>query len=329
MKKNKKNTNKQIVSLILAALAAVCTFSCSGSKKDKSDAQDAETAAVSTQPLVLTTACATVTETATTIQKISTPSCRSAAVYSMGTKDMLYSDNIDKKTAPASLTKLLTAAVALKYVDPDDTFMVGSEQYYVDPYSSLCYLQWGNVLTMEDLISGMLMESGNDAAYTVAVWTAREAAEDEYMDDETAIEYFCKLMNELAKEIGMKNSHFTTPDGWDDEKQYTTADDLIKLAEYAVSIPLIKEIVGTQEKEVVFESGEPAVWVNSNLLLDQYSEFYCRDAIGVKTGTTLEAGNSLIAMFDKNGEEYLIVVEGCETDEERYELTLKLYNEIQ
>ena len=328
MNKTESKIGINIAVLILISLIVViCTVSCAGSGKDNADTQETTTAP--SQPVVLTTAYAAVTEPVTTIAKIASPKCNAAAVYSVDTEEMLYADNIDKKTAPASLTKLLTAMTAIKYVNLDDVFMVSSEQYWVDPYSSLCYLEYGNYLTMKDLITGMLIASGNDAAYTIAVSTARTVAEDEYMEDEDAINSFCKLMNETAKEIGMTNSHFTNPDGWDEDGQYTTAEDLLKLTEYALSNRFIKKTVGTQEANVVFESGEPATWVNSNQLLDQYSEYYCRDAIGVKTGTTLEAGNNLIAAFEKNDKTYITVVEGCETDEERYELTLKLYNGIE
>ena len=324
-----KSTRKAALSAcaVVAAMVLMVVSACGTPKKTETVTEDS---AVTTNAPVtaITTAYATLNVTTTVIPRINAPIHRSAAVYCIDTKEMLYTDNIDAKTAPASLTKLLTAATALKYVDPDKVFMVGSEQYFVDPYSSLSGLYYGNELSMYDLITGMLMASGNDAAYTVAVSTAREVSDEEYMEDDAAIEYFCKLMNDLAKEIGMENSHFTNPDGWDDEKQYTTADDLIKLAEYTLNIPQIAEIVATQEIEVEIASGEPFYWVNSNLLLDQYSEYYCKFATGMKTGTTLDAGNSLIGSFEKNGKKYITIAEGCETDEERYELTLKLFKNV-
>lgn len=309
----------------------VCIIRSVNISKKKAKAAAEQKAAVTTTsvaPVTLTTAHAEITVTTTTVPKISEPECQAAAVYSVDTEELLYADNIDEKAAPASLTKLLTALTAIKYTDLDDVFTVGTEQYFVDPYSSLCYLGFGNVLTMNDLITGMLMTSGNDAAYTIAVSAARKESGEEYMEDSEAIEYFCGLMNKLAEEIGMKDSYFTNPDGWDDEVQYTTAADLLKLAEYALNDPTIQQIVRTHEKYVEFESGEPVTWINSNLLIDPYSDYFCPYATGVKTGTTLSAGNSLIASFEKNGKKYITVVEGCETDEDRYELTLKLFTEI-
>lgn len=275
--------------------------------------------AFTTVPVTTTTTAVTVTTS-----RIEYPECSSCALYSVGDKSIVYSDNIDRRIAPASLTKLLTASVALKYVSKEKVFTVGSEQWLVQPYSSLCYIQTGNTLTLEDLIAGMLMSSGNDAAYTIAVSVARELEPDAYMTDDEAVRYFCGLMNNFAYSLGMTQSNFVNPDGWDDDEQYTTADDLIKIAGYALSVPEIREITGTFQKNVTICSGETFTWTNSNLLLDPYSAYYCENAIGMKTGTTANAGYSLIAVFRKNEGEYISVVTGCQSDQERYELTLKL-----
>ena len=109
------------------------------------------------------------------------------------------------------------------------------------------------------------------------------------------------LMNDFASELGMTNSNFVNPDGWDNEEQYTTAEDLIKLAEYVITVPKIMEITGTYQKYVTICSGESYSWTNSNLLIDPYSNYYCENAVGLKTGTTINAGNSLIAVFKVDG----------------------------
>ncbi len=172
------------------------------------------------------------------------------------------------------------------------------------------------------------MVSGNDAAYTVAVSVARAVSGDSAMSDTEAAAYFCGLMNDFAKELGMSNSHFTTPDGWDDPEQYTTAYDLALLARYALSVPEIREIVSTHQKYVVFESGENITWTNSNKLLDPESEFYRENAVGMKTGTTASAGNCLIAAFVKNEKTYISVVLGCDTDYDRYSASIDTLSEI-
>ncbi len=273
------------------------------------------TAAASTQPV-------------TEIPFIAEPSCNGAALYCVDDNQILYSYNIGEKAAPASLTKLLTAAVALEYLDDDDIIYTGSEQYMVQTGSSLCGLQYGSFSTAKNFIAGLLMSSGNDAAYALAAATARKAYPENEMSDDAAVKVFCGLMNQTAQKIGMTGSSFTTPDGWDDENQYVTVSDLLMLTEYVLKIPEIREIAATQQKTVTFGSGEVYEWTNSNLLLDPDSEYYRADAIGVKTGTTLDAGNNLISAFVINGRTYISVVVGCETDTDRYDLTLKLIEAV-
>lgn len=245
------------------------------------------------------------------------------AFYCVEDEKLLYSKNTDERIAPASLTKLLTAAVALYYIDPNEVFTVGSERKMVPSGSSLCLILPGHELTLYDLVTGMLMASGNDAAYTVAVSAARMLASNTEMTDEEALDFFCGSMNDFAKDLGMNNSHFTTPDGSDDDAQYTTVSDLLLLARYALSVAEIREIASTCQKYVVFESGENITWTNSNKLLDPESKFYSKYAIGMKTGTTEKSGKSLIAAFEKDGKTYISVTAGCLTDSDRYKLTLK------
>ncbi|MBR7084555.1 MAG: D-alanyl-D-alanine carboxypeptidase, partial [Oscillospiraceae bacterium] len=253
------------------------------------------------------------------------PECKSAAFYCLEEDNLLYSSNLDAHIAPASLTKLLTASVALYYIHSDEVFTVGSEISMVQPDSSVSFISSGQKLKLYDLITGMLLVSGNDAAYTVAVSTARALNPSEQFSDTQAVEYFCGQMNAFAEIIGMKDSHFTTPDGWDDENQYTTAKDLLTLTKYVLTVPELKEIIGTEQKYVVFASGENITWTNSNKLLNQSSPYYCKEAVGVKTGTTLNAGNCLIAAFEKNEKTYLSIAAGCNSDNDRYELTRKLF----
>lgn len=222
---------------------------------------------------------------------------------------------------------MLTASVALYHVNSDEVFTVGSEQDLVPSGSSLCLILKGHRLKLYDLITGMLMVSGNDAAYTGAACTAKTISGDSTMSDTQAINYFCGLMNDFAQKLGMSNSRFTTPDGCDEPEQYTTARDLTLLAEYSMSVPEIREIAATYQKYVVFESGENITWTNTNKLLDTESEFYCENAIGLKTGTTANAGCCLIAAFLSGGKEYLSVVTGCDTDCDRYGVTIGRWRE--
>lgn len=256
------------------------------------------------------------------------PLCTAYALYCVEDDMMLDSMNKDKLIAPASLTKVLTASVVLRYLKPDDVLTVGSELSLVNEDSSLCFISRGQRLTVYDLLTGLLLPSGNDAAYTLAVSTARRVSGDPDMPDRNAVELFCKMMNEMARELGMKSSHFADPDGWDDPAHYTTVSDLIKVTKYALTVPEIREIVAIPEKYVVFETGESITWYNANLLLHERSEYYNEYAIGMKNGATDEAGYCLIAVFEKNNKTYIDIVVGSESIEDRYEMIGRLFDEI-
>ncbi len=238
----------------------------------------------------------------------------------------LFAKNTEEHISPASLTKLVTACTALIYVRPEVCFSVGTELGLVAPGSSLCLISEGHILTLYDLLSGLLMASGNDAAYTIAVNVARLMNTDSDFTDEEAVSYFVSLMNSFAKAIGMKNSNFTNPDGWDDENQYTTVSDLLILTKTALSFSIIRDIAGTVEKYVLFKSGESITWKNSNLLINPTSTFYNSFATGIKTGTTEKAGNCLIAVFIRNEETFIGIVTGCATNEQRYEIMNYMFN---
>ncbi len=257
------------------------------------------------------------------------PLCTACALYCTNDRELVLGENINDRIAPASLTKLLTAAVALRHVSADEVFTVGTELSFVQPESSLALIAMGQKLKLYDLITGMLLPSGNDAAYTVAVSVARKVSKSADMSDERAVEYFCGLMNDMAAELGMKDSHFADPDGWDNDAHYTTVADLVKLAEYAITVPEIREIVSTPRRTAVFETGEVADWVNGNVLIQpEWEEYYRPDAIGMKTGSTDNAGYCLIGAFVKNGKTYITVVVGSELWEDRYEKTLELIDSV-
>ena len=148
------------------------------------------------------------------------------------------------------------------------------------------------------------------------------------MSDRQAVAFFCSLMNHMARELGMNDSHFADPDGWDDPDHYTTVSDLIKLAKYSLTVPEIREVIATTEIEVDFETGEYAYWYNGNLLLREESRFYNEYATGMKTGATDDAGYCMIAVIEKNNKTYLDIVMGSEEIEDRYEKISQLFDKI-
>lgn len=281
------------------------------------------TAASTTSTTIQTTAIATEPPTEPPVRYYT-----SAAVYIPDTDNIIFHDKIHESVSPASMTKIMTACVALKYIPTDTVFTVGTEQALVSPYSSMCYIAPGQQFTLYDLLTGLLLSSGNDAAYTIAVNTARIESGNSVMSDYEAVEYFCGLMNSLAAELNMTNSHFSTPDGWDHHQQLTTVYDLLKLTRHSMEYKEIREITAIAEKNVTALTGEVFNWKNSNRLLHEGDPYYCPYAIGTKTGSTVNAGNCLISQFYINAKEYIIIVTGCPTDESRFEETLKLFDEF-
>ena len=223
----------------------------------------------------------------------------------------------------------MTAHVALKYMPAEVEIIVGSEISMVKPDSSLCGLKRGYKMTLYDLLHGLLMQSGNDAAYTVAVNVARYVSENYEMENKTAVEYFCALMNEQAEYLGLENTSFANPEGWDHESNYSTVNDLAILARCVMNQETIAEIVKTVNYKLILESGEEIEFFNSNFLLHEESRFYHKDAIGLKTGSTSTAGKCLVTVVEIDGKRYMTIVMGCPNEEARYVSSLELIKYVE
>lgn len=252
-----------------------------------------------------------------------------AFVYDTGISHMVYlGGDGDAQLAMASLTKLMTAYTARQIMEPEYIITVGSEVEWIDPLSSRAWVANGHQLTMEMLIEAMMLPSGNDAAYAIAVGGGRVLAEDPELDKEMALNVFLDEMNAQARALGMKNSHFANPDGIDEEGHYTTVNDLAVLSLAVLQDEIIMKYAGMAEDDVVFASGEIITWKNSNYLLHpDMEEYYTPEAVGLKTGSTEEAGRCLISVFQREDGSFLIVgILGCtEEDPVRYDETLILY----
>ena len=234
----------------------------------------------------------------------------------------------NEKLYPASITKLLTSYVVLQYMKPEDTVVVGDALNLVQEGSSLANLQRGDKLTVAQLIAGMMLPSGNDAAQVAAVAAGRVIAGDKDLSYEKAVAVFVKEMNEQAEALGMKNSHFENPDGWHHENHYTTMADLVKLSEKVLAEPEITKHTCTAGKTVSL-AGRKQTWNNSNLLLHTQNESYIPATIGLKTGFTTPAGNCLISAFFEEDRVILIGVFGCpKQTQDRYLAVEALYNSL-
>lgn len=245
-------------------------------------------------------------------------------LFDANSLEEFYSEQPDERIYPASLTKMVTASVAVKYGNLEDVYPVGSELNFVKPQSSVFGLRQGMRLKLHHLLYGLLLPSGNDAAYTIAVNVARSVEGNENLTDDEAVAYFCNLMNEYCAEIGAVNSHFTTPEGWDDANQYTTVRDLARIASYALRNDVIAEIVATPEIRLLVASGETFVTPNSNQFLHETSEFYNPDVTGIKTGNTDMAGACLVASVKVENSEYIAIAALCPDKTSRFTTVAEL-----
>lgn len=248
-----------------------------------------------------------------------------AAVYDITKGETIYEKKIDAICYPASLTKLLTAMVVLDFVPLNEEFYVGSALELVQPNSSLAYLREGTSMTVEDLIDALLIPSGNDAAYVIAVGTARYLKGEE-LSDAAAVDHFITLMNEKAAVLGCTSSKFANPDGYDQDGHYTTTADMLKICLASLSYEPIKTSVAKEERTYYFAGGGMVLWTNSNLLLQDGSYNYPL-ATGLKTGSTGNAGFCLsVSAEDQKGRQALILLMNAKSNAYRYTDALAVLN---
>ena len=250
---------------------------------------------------------------------------RESVVYDLTNDQMLYAYNSTAKAYPASMTKLMTALVASMYVPMDYVITVGSEIYMTESNSSLSGIRPGYRMTMKDLITSLLLPSGCDSAYCIAVQTARYVT-GMNMGQENALRYFVNLMNETAQKLGCVNTHFVNPSGFPYSNHYTCARDMALIAKEIYWNRTLRLIASWYRKTITIESGQTLTYDNSNKLLWQGSGYYYSYAMGMKTGTTSEAGCCLTATAEKDGRALLVVIMGAPYNYGRYQSAIDYFN---
>lgn len=246
-----------------------------------------------------------------TVYDIKAPEYESeiALLVNVDTDTVIYSKNADKITAPASLTKIVTALVVLEKGDPISKKITCSKKA-VDSIlgtgSSIAGLYAGEKTTLEMLLYCLFLVSGNDAAAVLAEHYG-EGDEQKFVNE----------MNEYVKKLGCKNTYFANPHGLDDEstkgfesdkQSRTTANDMYIIAKHALQNETIKKISSKYGKTMPKTNKSDVRYLyNTNPLLNDYSYYYYPGAIGLKTGTTDKAGACLISSATKNGYTYISI----------------------
>ncbi|MFC5403862.1 D-alanyl-D-alanine carboxypeptidase family protein [Cohnella soli] len=216
-------------------------------------------------------------------------SARSAALADVTSGRILFDERGDERMKIASLTKIMTAIVAIEHGNLDGTLTVSEKASKME--GSSIYLQAGERMTLRNALYGLMLRSGNDAATAIA----------EYVGG--SVEGFVFLMNKKAEEIGLSNSHFMNPSGLDELGHYSSANDLAKLTVYALRNPTFKEIVATKVKKAPNPNDKwEYEWVNKNKMLGMYD-----GADGVKTGYTKQALRTLVSSATRNGQQLVAV----------------------
>lgn len=241
-------------------------------------------------------------------------------LYDATNNKTLYSKNADEQCFPASTTKLMTALVTLQYADENTVFTVGDEIRLIDPESSRAFLRVGNRLNLQTLLEAIMLPSGNDAAYTAAANVGRIIAGDDSLSALAAISKFCEKMNETAKTLGAKNTHFINPDGIHNANHYTTAADMLLICKAALEDPTLAAVMTEEKVTRTFLSGETgATWYNTNYLLRTDTRYVYDGAIGLKTGHTNEAGYCLTAAAERDGVKLIAVLMNSDSTSGRFE----------
>ena len=234
----------------------------------------------------------------------------SAVLMEQDTKRVLVSKNMNKKKLIASTTKIMTGIIAVESGKLNKTVTVTDK--VLESYGSNIYLSIGEKMKLKDMVYGLMMQSGNDAALMIA----------DYLGGE---EKFVKMMNKKAKQIGMKNTTFSNPHGLDEKtKNYSTAYDMALLMRYANSDPTFRKITGCK-KHTVKTDEKTYVWTNKNKLLYTY-----KYTTGGKTGYTDKARRTLVTSAS-NGDLDLIAVtlndpNDFKNHKELYEYAFKNYS---
>lgn len=229
---------------------------------------------------------------------------RAAVIYDRKSKKVIWGKKENEKRPMASTTKIMTAIVVLENANLSDTVTVSKKS--AGTGGSRLGLKTGDKVTVNNLLYGLLMVSGNDAAVALA----------EYVGG--SVEGFADKMNQKAKELGLENTHFVTPHGLDMADHYTTALELAEMADYAMNNEKFAQIVNTKNITISI-NGRSKSLKNTNELLGNLN-----GVNGVKTGFTNGANRCLVTSVNRDGMNIITVVLGADTKKDRTNGSVKL-----
>jgi D-alanyl-D-alanine carboxypeptidase (penicillin-binding protein 5/6) len=225
---------------------------------------------------------------------------RSAILVEVSTGRILYEKRSTEKMWPASTTKIMTAILVIENCKLDDMVTVTETAIENIPSGYVtCDLQVGEQISVKDLLNALMIKSANDAAYVLA----------EHVGG--SIDEFSDMMNQKARELGCAGTHFVNPNGVHNESHYSTAYDLYLIATYAMKNETFRSLVIQTDNILPATNKYPntdRTLKTTNALINPESEYYYKNAIGIKTGYTSQAGNCLVSEASRDGLEFIAVV---------------------
>lgn len=328
-----KCTSNRRIRIIGVFLAAVLALGCVGCGKGAYDMPYDPDAAVSGFNVIsrqnskaahtFAEELCVVTENVTDDETVDMTQAEAAILFGLSDCEVLYAKNAHERLHPASLTKVMTALVALKYGSIDQVLKATNTVTITETGATLCGLKPGDSMTLNQALYVLLLQSANDAAMLIAENVGG------------SVEHFIELMNQEALELGATNTHFMNPHGLTQEEHYTTAYDLYLIFNEALKYEKFNEIIQTSSYEATYSDSAGAVKTlsiqTSNLFLrGNYKAPDNITVIGGKTGTTNAAKSCLMVLSrDAGGSPYISVILKAETRDLVYEKMIDLLEEIQ
>lgn len=245
-----------------------------------------------------------------------------AALFDLKNLDTLYAFNANEQIHPASLTKIMTALVALKYGSPEQTLTATENVIITESGAQLCGLKPGDSMTLEQALHVLLIYSANDVAVMIAEGIGG------------SVEGFVELMNKEAKSLGATNCHFLNPNGLTEEGHYVTAYDLYLIFKEALQYNLFNEIIRTASYSTTYTNSNGYDYNLEVSNTNQYISGNCTmpenvTVIGGKTGTTRAAGHCLILLAESSsGNPYISVIMNADSTENLYKKMTDLLNAV-
>lgn len=285
---------KKLVSIIFIIIFFICSINVNYVFADDEDEEDIN--GIELQQLIV--------ESAAKPTDGPQINARAAIIYDRTSKKIMWGKNENDKKAMASTTKIMTAIVVLENSDLSDIVEVSKKA--ANTGGSRLKINTGDKISVRDLLYGLMLRSGNDAAVALA----------EYVGG--SLEGFAILMNNKAKELGLKDTNFVTPHGLDDNNHYTTAYELAIITDYALDNENFAKIVNTKNCDITI-NGVSRNISNTNELLGNLN-----GVNGVKTGFTGNAGRCLVTSCTRDGNQIITIVLGCDTKKQRTSDSTKL-----